>query len=95
MYRDGLPEGTGMLFPFDPPAPVSFWMKNVRLPLDLLFFDRNGCLLGHHDRVPPCTDTQCPVYSSQRPISWVLEVPAGTREQLSLMQGDCVLHPIR
>jgi len=90
-FRATLPEGLGMLFPYEPPARVGFWMKDVRFPLDLLFFDRDGCLLAHHDRVPPCTAAPCPSYPSGDATSWVLEVPAGTRERLSFDGGDCVL----
>jgi uncharacterized membrane protein (UPF0127 family) len=91
MYRESLGERSGMLFQVDPPAAVSFWMKDVRFPLDLLFLDREGCLLGHHDSVPPCTAIPCPLYSSARPAGWVLELPAGTREGLGLADGDCAI----
>ena len=91
MGRSSLPEERGMLFPYEPPAPVSFWMKGVRFPLDLLFFDRDGCLIAHHDQVPPCTSAPCPSYPSIASTSWVLEVSAGTRERLSFEDGDCVL----
>ena len=89
MYRSSLPDGQGMVFGYDPPRPVSFWMKNVRFSLDLLFFDRDGCLLGHYDRVPPCTASPCPLYPFQKPTSWVLELPAGTRERLAVEPGHC------
>ena len=90
MYRESLPDGQGMLFRYDPPVPAGFWMKNVRFSLDLLYFDGEGCLLGHDDRVPPCSSAPCPVYRSHRPTSWVLELPGGTREQLLLVEGDCI-----
>lgn len=92
MYRETLPEGSGMLFRVDPPATVSFWMKDVRFPLDLLYLDGRGCLLGHHDNVPPCTSIPCPIYSSARPASWVLELPAGTREGLGLTDRECAIN---
>jgi uncharacterized membrane protein (UPF0127 family) len=91
MHRDSLADGRGMLFLYEPPSPVNFWMKNVRFPLDLLFFDQDGCLLDHHDRVPPCPAPPCPVYSTPHPTTWVLEVPAGTREGLLIADGDCAL----
>ena len=92
MYRDSLPEGHGMLFRFDPPAAANFWMKDVRFPLDLLYLDGNGCLISHHDRVPPCTSIPCALYPSRRAVSWVLELPAGTREGLGLADGDCSIN---
>jgi uncharacterized membrane protein (UPF0127 family) len=91
MHRQSLPPGRGMLFRFSPAQSVGFWMENVLFPLDLLYFDDRGCLLGHHDEVPPCESRPCPVYSNTKPTSWVLELPAGTRRTLPVADGDCVL----
>lgn len=91
MHRESLRADHGMLFLFRPAAPVRFWMKNVELALDILFFDRNGCMLDHHDRAPPCTTADCAFYTTDRATSWVLEVPAGTRVGLGIEIGECAL----
>lgn len=52
MYRDSLPENSGMLFPYTSPRQLSFWMANTRIPLSIGFFDRTGLLLEIHHMVP-------------------------------------------
>lgn len=56
MYRDHLPENSGMLFPYRQPRKLSFWMANTRIPLDIGFFDGTGLLLEIHHMVPFDTD---------------------------------------
>ena len=43
MFRDSIGENSGMIFIFDYPQKVNFWMKNVKIPLDMLFvYGRNS-----------------------------------------------------
>ncbi|QKT03848.1 DUF192 domain-containing protein [Ectothiorhodospiraceae bacterium 2226] len=87
MFRDTLPPGTGMLFVIDPSEPVAFWMKNVRFPLDILYFDDRGRLVEVAAEVPPCRRRPCPVYPSPGPVRYVLELPAGEAARLGLAPG--------
>ncbi|HEX6833695.1 MAG TPA: DUF192 domain-containing protein [Rudaea sp.] len=92
MFRDSMPADHGMLFVFDRPATQTFWMKNCRMPLDILYFDQNYKLVSVQQRVPPCrsADGNCPVYPSDGPAQYVLELNAGTAEKLGVKPGDAL-----
>ncbi|MDS3860664.1 DUF192 domain-containing protein [Thermosynechococcaceae cyanobacterium BACA0444] len=87
MYRTELAPDRGMLFPFSPPQPVSFWMKNCLIPLDMIFL-RQGQVIGITAHVPPCQENPCPVYPSPGPVDAVLEIGAGQAGILGVQVGD-------
>jgi len=89
MYRQALPHDRGMLFPFSPPQPVSFWMKNVPVPLDIVFIYK-GRIKAIAASVPPCKKERCPSSSSNTPISDVIEIRAGRAAELRLEPGNKV-----
>lgn len=77
--RAGLAPGTGMLFVFPQPGPRSFWMKDMRFCLDLVWIE-SDLVQGATMNVCPTkvlSDADLPTYSSPGPVSYVLEVPAG------------------
>lgn len=86
MFRTALPEGHGMLFVFDAEQPLSFWMKNTLLPLDILFFDDAGMVVSSAS-MTPCTADPCPVSVSSGPARYALEVPAGFVERHRVAAG--------
>ena len=87
MFRPALPDNRGMLFPFDPPRPVGFWMKNVPVSLDMIFL-LEGEVKEIAANVPPCTHEPCLTYGPATPIDLVLELRAGRAAQLGLQVGD-------
>lgn len=89
MYRTSLADNRGMLFPFDPPQPVSFWMKNTKIPLDMIFL-RNGQVKAISANVPPCKADPCPSYGPENTIiiDQVMELRAGRAAELGLKVGD-------
>jgi len=91
MYRRFLAPDRGMLFTFDPPQPVSFWMKNTKMPLDMIFL-RQGKVMAIVANVPPCTSTPCPVYGPEQPVAidQVIELRGGRSAELGLAVGDRV-----
>jgi uncharacterized membrane protein (UPF0127 family) len=88
MFRDMLEEGHGMLFIHDVEAPQAYWMKNTRIPLDILFFDDQHHLVSQQRDVPPCSlGDRCPPYPSAAPARYVLELNAGEAQKLKLETG--------
>ncbi len=89
MYRKVLPSDRGMLFQFPSAQPVSFWMKNTLIPLDIVFL-RKGVVQYIATGVPPCTADPCPTYGPQTPIDSVIELGSGRAAELSLKVSDRV-----
>ncbi len=91
MFRDSLPENHGMLFIFPREAPRSFWMKNTRIPLDILYFDRDLKLVSVTADARPCRTRACPGYPSAGPAQYVLELNAGKASELGVVPGDSLV----
>lgn len=89
MFRDDLASDHGMLFIHDVEAPQAYWMKNTKIPLDILYFDHQRQLVSMQQRVPPCSaGDQCPPYASDGSALYVLEINAGLAEGLGVKAGD-------
>ena len=88
MFRDAMPDARGMLFIHEEQAPLAYWMKNTRIPLDILYFDDTRTLVSQQRGVPPCSlGDACPKYPSSAPARYVLELNAGQAERLGLQDG--------
>lgn len=88
MFRDALEEGRGMLFIHEREEPQAYWMKNTRIPLDILYFDESRRLVSQQRDVPACTlGDGCPPYPSAAPARFVLELNAGEAKRLGLQDG--------
>lgn len=91
MFREKLGPYDGMLFDFHREAPVSFWMKNTLIPLDMIFIAADGTIRSiHANAVPHSTET----IPSQFPVRGVLEINGGSAKLLGIKPGDKVKHPI-
>ena len=77
MYRENLPEKSGMLFVFPEVAPHHFWMKNTMIPLDMIWLDDSGRVLFVSANTPPCKADPCPTYGPDQPVRYVLEIAGG------------------
>lgn len=89
MFRDTLAADSGMIFIHDYEEPLAYWMKNTRIPLDILYFDHTRRLVSAQQRVPPCSlGDQCPPFASTGPALYVLELNAGVAESLGVHAGD-------
>lgn len=88
MFRDSMESDRGMLFIHDSEEPQAYWMKNTRIPLDILYFDSARKLVSQQRDVPACTlGDGCPPYPSDAPARYVLELNAGQAEALKLQDG--------
>ncbi|GAB3350164.1 DUF192 domain-containing protein [Lysobacter tyrosinilyticus] len=88
MFRDEMAADHGMLFIHDSEEPQSYWMKNTRIPLDILYFDNERKLVSQQRDVPPCAlGDGCPPYPSDAPARYVLELNAGEAARLKLVSG--------
>ena len=80
----------GMLFEFDREAPVSFWMKNTYIPLDMIFIAPSGAVTHIAANAEPLSERVIP---SGKPCVAVLELNGGTAASIGLNVGDKVRHP--
>ncbi|WP_166486124.1 DUF192 domain-containing protein [Jannaschia sp. CCS1] len=86
-----MPQRAGMLFIYERPQRVSFWMENTLIPLDMIFADETGLIVNVHSNAVPLDRTPIPGGSSD--IVYVLEINGGLAEDLGLAAGDQLRHP--
>ena len=86
MFRRSLAPDRGMIFPYDPPQEVGFWMKNTLIPLDMLFIRADGTIARIAHATPLSLDT----VPSGEPVAAVLEIAGGRAAQLAIHAGDRV-----
>ena len=90
MFREALAPESGMLFVYDGPQSVAFWMKNTLIPLDMLFIGQDGRVRSVHADAVPGDET--PIFGGDD-IQFVLEVPGGTAGRLGIAPGAELRHP--
>ncbi len=90
MDRREMPANHGMLFEFPNREPVTFWMKNTYLSLDMIFIDADGAVRRVEQRATPMSEALIP---SQAPVVAVLELNAGQAAAIRLKPGDKVRFP--
>ena len=91
MFRRELPEGRGMLFDFYREQPITMWMQNTYISLDMIFIRGDGRILSIAENTEPLSTR---VIGSGGPARAVLEVIAGTSKKLGIRPGDRVSHSI-
>jgi uncharacterized membrane protein (UPF0127 family) len=90
MYRRSLPADAGMLFLYDRPQPVNFWMRNTYIPLDMVFIGADGRVQRIESHTEPFS---LAAISSDGEAEAVLELNAGTTDAIGLKVGDEVDYP--
>jgi hypothetical protein len=89
MFRERLPKDRGMLFTFGEARPWTFWMKNTKIPLDIIWMDAKKRIVHIERNVPICTrtDDTCPLYEPHEGSLYVLELGAGMAADYQLRRG--------
>jgi hypothetical protein len=90
MFRDSLGETDGMLFVLARRGLHAFWMKGVRIPLDIAWIDERGAVVDVAADVPPCVQPPCTTYAPRAPARYALEVPAGVLASRGVAPGASV-----
>jgi uncharacterized protein len=89
MFLESLPRDRGMLFTFAEAQPWTFWMKNTRIALDIIWMDPHKRIVHVERNVPGCSrqDEGCPQYQPNEDALYVLEVAAGQADALGMKRG--------
>ena len=86
MFRRTLAGDRGMIFPYDPPQEVAFWMKNTLIPLDIVYIRADGTIA----RIVNAEALDLTPLPSGEPIAVVLEIRGGRAKELGIREGDKV-----
>lgn len=87
MYRNSMAQNQGMLFIFKDERPRSFYMKNTRIPLDIIYLDTNKEIVSFQENAQPLNKNSLP---SNKAAKYVLEVNAGLVKQWQLKIGNFI-----
>ncbi len=90
--RTEIPENYGMLFVFPQDERVGFWMKDMLVPIDIIWLSDNGTILGIEDSVSP--DTYPEAFYPPQPVKHVLETKAGEARRRGWSEGTRVALPM-
>lgn len=89
MFRESMPNSAGMLFVYDHPQSVAFWMKNTLIPLDMIFADESGTVTHVHENAVPRDETAIPGGDK---VQFVLEINGGLAKRLGISEGAALRH---
>lgn len=90
MNRERMASAAGMLFVYETPQRVSFWMQNTLIPLDMVFMDETGTVTRIHENAVPLDRTAIPGGDA---VQFVLEINGGMSETLGIAAGSEMRHP--
>ena len=88
MSRDRLGQDQGMLFIFEKSGICSIWMKNMLLPLDIIWISQERKIVYFTENAQPCSSDPCPVFTPLNPARYVLEVNSGFIKSHRLHIGE-------
>jgi uncharacterized protein len=89
--KDHMNENEGMLFAYDKPSQQSFWMKDMRFPIDIIWLNGTGSVVHIEENLKPCVPSlECPSFSPNENAQYVLETVAGFAQKHQLKVGTDV-----
>jgi uncharacterized protein len=89
--KDGLAENEAMLFVFDAEGEQTFWMKDMKFPIDIIWIDSNKTAVHIERNLQPCNfEVLCPTYKPNEDSLYVLETVGGFAERHDISQGTRV-----
>ncbi len=91
MWVKSLADDEGMLFVFDDDDLRLFWMKDTKVPLDMIFIAGDGHIVSIQKNAMPCRTEPCPTYPSAGPARYVLEIKGGVAAKKHINAGDLVV----
>ena len=91
MFRKSMPQDHGMLFIFHDARPISMWMKNTLISLDMIFVSGEGMVTSIIQHTTPLSEE---IITSDQPAQGVIEVNAGVAQKIGLAPGDKIHHPL-
>lgn len=89
MFRKQMPEQNGMVFFNNPPRPMTMWMKNTIIPLDMLFAGADGKIVCIFENTTPYSEKFLPC---TKDVALVLELNAGQVQKHKIKIGDKISH---
>ena len=89
MFRDSFPEGRAMLFIHNTPGRYSYWMYQVKLPLDIVWLDKSRTVIEIVENAPPCLtkSSECAQHGGNRMAMYVVELPGGYGRKHGVAEG--------
>jgi len=89
--KDTLHSNEGMLFPYESPRMLSFWMKDMKFPIDILWLDADKKVVHIEENLQPCSPLlPCPSYAPDVQAQYVLETVAGFSSANGITEGTPV-----
>lgn len=91
--RESLGENQGMLFTFDRPGFYSFWMQDMKFPIDIIFINGDKVVTIYENVPPPAAGETLTIYKPEEPADKVLELNANKAQELKLQKGATIELP--
>ena len=95
MFKKELGADKGMLFIFEDEKEHSFWMKNVLIPLDIIWINKEKKVVFISKNNQPCKDDNCPSINPDKKAQYVLELNGGTADKIDLKVADSFIFNIK